>query len=100
MGDKRKMDIRKDFFLVIAFLAVITTYLWFPATFQFIDIRHSLSWLNDHEPSKMLVGRIKFFVLFFIFSLIISAMVCLQHLLIYWRQHVTRTKSTPAAGCS
>ena len=94
---KEKWIFAKIVFLVIAFLAVITMYLWFPAAFQFLDIRHSLSWQNDHEPSKMLVGKMKFFVVFFIWSLIISVMIWLQHLLIYWRQHVTRTKSTPAA---
>ena len=97
---KEKWIFAKIIFVVIAFLAVITMYLRFHSAFQFLDIRHSLSWLNDHEPSEMLVGRMKVFVLIFIWSLITSEMVCLQHLLIYWRQYVTKNKSKPAAGCS
>ena len=97
---REKYLFAKSIFLVFIVSAITILYLWFPTIFQFLDIRHSLRWLNDHEPSRILLGRMKFFIIFFTWSVTIFSMVFSQHIFLFWRQHVTRSKSTPAAGRS
>ena len=83
---KEKWLYLKSSFLIFIFTVTTILYFWFPGTFQFLDIRYSLGWLDDHDTSEILLGKMKFLIINFVWTLIVCSMVCSQHLLIFWQR--------------